>query len=311
MHSHKFFSSSIGVFLGALICCGLWGSAYPFVKLGMGRLSITSSDIPDQILFAGCRFTMAGLMVILLGSLFSRKLLIPRGKEWKHVGIMSLFQTVGQYIPYYIGLAHTSGTNTSVVDSLSYFFAILASCLLFHLEKFTWKKFLGCLLGFAGVVLINLNFRGGSLFSFRMSFMGEGLILLSAVSYAFSSVCSRMFSQNANPIMLSGWQFFTGGLVILCIGLLSGGWISHWTLTGLLIFLYLVFVSTFAFTLWTVLLKYNDVSRVSIYGFLNPIFGVVLSALILGEKQGLQPKYLIALIGISCGISLVNVKSRS
>lgn len=305
----KFLSSDLGVFFGALICCGLWGSAFPAVKIGMQELGITSAMIPTQILFAGCRFTCAGIAVVLIGSIMHHKPLYPKKSEFKKLGILALFQTVGQYMPYYIGIAHTSGVNTSIVDSLSYFFSIVVACLIFRLEKITWKKFMGCALGFAGVILISVDW--GASLSFNMSFIGEGMILLSALSYSFSSVFAKIFSRDSNPVMLSGWQFFFGGLVIIAIGLLSGGHFDPWSGKAIAIFIYQVFISTCAYTLWTILLKYNDVSKVSIYGFLNPVFGVLLSALFLGESQGFQLKYLLALVGISIGISLVNLKSKS
>lgn len=300
----SFLKKNITVFFGTMICCALWGSAFPCVKIGMRMLSIGSSDTADQFLFAGSRFTLAGFLVVVIGSLLEKKLLVPRsGRQLKKIGILSIFQTIGQYSLYYIGIAHTSGVNTSIVDSLSYFLAILNAALLFRMEKLTGKKIAGCLLGFAGVVLVNLS---GSGLDFHMTFLGEGMVFLSAVSYSFSSTFAKKFSTDDDPVLLSGWQFMAGGVVLMLLGLIGGARPKHFTPGMLVLFIYLALISTIAYTIWTVLLKYNDVSRVSIYGFMNPIFGVLLSALFLGETEGLGINYLAALLVISIGIALIN-----
>ena len=70
-------------------------------------------------------------------------------------------------------------------------------------------------------------------------------------------------------------------------------------------------ISAVAYTLWGVLLKYNPVSRVSVFGFMNPVFGVLLSALILGESaQALSIYALAALVLVSLGIYVVNKPER-
>lgn len=298
--NETFMQKKSTVFFGAMLCCALWGSAYPCVKLGMKLLDIRQNRSGDQVLFAGERFFLAGFLVVLLGSLLRRQVLIPHGRQHRKIWILCIFQTILQYSFYYVGLAHTSGVNASVVDSLSYFFSILTACLIFRMEPLTGKKVLGCLLGFGGVVLVNLDKTG-----FTMN-RGDLLILISALAYSFSSVFAKIFSRDDDPVLLSGYQFMAGSLVLILAGLLMGGRFHPFTGQSFLLYFYLAFVSTAAYTLWAVLLKYNDVSEVSIYGFMNPVFGVILSALILGEHQGFGLKYLAALLSISVGIALVN-----
>ena len=78
----------------ALICCALWGSAFPCIKIGYQMFSIGGNDTASQILFAGIRFLLAGLMVILICSFIYKKPLIPHnGTTVKRIFILSLFQT--------------------------------------------------------------------------------------------------------------------------------------------------------------------------------------------------------------------------
>lgn len=302
-----FLQKRIVVFFGAMICCALWGSAFPCVKIGMKLFAIRPDQTADQILFASCRFALAGILVIIVGSLLKKKSLIPKKQELPSILWLCLFQTVGQYFFYYIGIAHTSGVNTSIVDSLSIFLSILSASLLFRMEKLTGRKILGCILGFLGVVLVNLN--GGG-FNFHMTWIGEGMILCSAITYSFSSIFAKIFSRKSDPVLLSGWQFLIGGLILSVGAMLAGARPKSLTPGSFLLFLYLAFISMAAYTIWTILLKYNDVSLVSVYGFMNPVFGVLLSALFLGETEGLNWNYLLSLIFIAIGINLVNRQAK-
>ncbi len=294
---------------GALICCALWGSAFPCIKIGYELFHIEAADTPAQILFAGFRFTLAGILTILTGSLINRKLLIPKSaKTAGKIIRLSLLQTVIQYLFFYVGLAHTTGVKASVITGMNVFVAILVASLIFHQESLSSLKIAGCLTGFAGVILINLT---GSGLDSNMRFQGEGFIFLSAVAYALSSVFLKRYSETEHPVLLSGWQFFAGGIIMILCGLAMGGRPGHFTPSGTGMLLYLALVSALAYSLWGILLKYNPVSRVTVFGFMNPVFGVLLSALLLGETgQASGVRSLLALVLVCTGICLVNTSSR-
>lgn len=135
---------------------------------------------------------------------------------------------------------------------------------------------------------------------------GEGFILLSTVAYAFSSVIIKYFSDKENPVLLSGWQFFVGGFVMILCGLAGGGHIAGDSAPAVLLLLYMAFISACAYTLWSLLLAHNPVSRIAVYGFSNPVFGVLLSALLLHETSALNIRCLVALVLVCAGIILAN-----
>lgn len=290
------------VWAGALICCLLWGSAFPCVKIGYRLFAVAADDSSAQILFAGLRFTLAGILAILIGSVLSRKALLPEKEAAGGIVVLCLLQTVIQYFFFYIGLAHTSGVKASIIEAVSVFVAILVASLLFHQERLTAAKIIGCLIGFTGVVLINAR---GVETGFALN--GEGFLFFSTVSYAFSSVYLKRLSRRFDPVMLSGWQFIIGGLVMAAAGFLMGGRLQIVSSRALPMLFYLAFISAAAYSLWGILLKYNPVSRVAVFGFMNPVFGVLLSALLLGEKEqagGLVS--IVSLILVSAGIWIVN-----
>lgn len=290
------------VCLGATLCCLLWGSAFPFVKIGFGRLNISSADIPAEILYAGLRFTLAGVMTIIIASCVKKRVVRPTARAVPKIAALSLFQTIIQYFFFYIGLSNTSGVKASVIEAANVFVALAVSCLIFRMEKVTAAKIVGSIIGFAGVVLVNL---GGMTMGFTLT--GEGFILISTVAYAFSSVLMKKWSTEYDPLMLSGWQFLFGGIVMAAGGFIAGGRIHGFDGVSVILLIYLAFVSSAAYSLWSSLLKHNPVSKISVYGFLNPVFGVILSAVILGEaEQAFGWKSLAALALVCVGVYIVS-----
>ena len=177
------------VVIVAVLCCLLWGSAFPCIKLGYQLFDIPSGDSSSQILFAGIRFTLAGILVILAGSMMQGKLLKPSKTAIPKVLKLCMFQTVLQYIFFYIGLAHITGVKGSIVNAVNVFFTILVSCLLFRLEKLDRQKLVGCIIGFAGVIIVNL----GGEFDMSFTFHGDGFLMISAFAYALSSVLIKIY----------------------------------------------------------------------------------------------------------------------
>ena len=90
-----------------------------------------------------------------------------------------------------------------------------------------------------------------------------------------------------------------------------GGHLEHVTAGGAVLIFYLAMVSAVAYTLWSVLLAYNDVSKVAIFGFVNPLCSVILSAVLLGEvQQAFNAGSLVALLLVCAGIYIVNRKNK-
>lgn len=292
------------VWFMAMICCLLWGSAFPCIKIGYRLFQIEAADTASQIVFAGVRFFLAGVLALLFGSVMQKKMLMPEKKDVPMILKLSVMQTIVQYLFFYIGLAHTTGVKSSIIEAANVFVAILIASLIFHQEKLTGKKMLGCAIGFAGVVLINLGSGG---MDAHVQWNGEGFILLSTVAYAMSSVFIKRYSVKADPVMLSGWQFCVGGLVMAVVGKLMGGSLTFYESGCLPLLLYMAVISSVAYTLWAILLKYNPVSRVTVFGFMNPVFGVILSAWLLKENgQAFSLRGLTSLILVCIGIYMVN-----
>ncbi len=300
---NKSLSNPVFVTLGALLCTALWGSATPCIKIGYKIMFENGSpNVASTLLFAGIRFTLAGLITILIYSVARKRLLYPKRENLGCVGIVAIFQTVIQYFFFYVGLANTSGAKGTILSGSTSFFAILISALIFKQEKLTFKKILACVIGFIGIVIVNLN--GLEL---TMNLTGDGFVIFSTVSLAFSSVLIKIFSKREDPVVISGYQFMIGGAVMVAVGLLLGGRIDFITVTAILVLLYLSLLSAVAYALWGVLLKYNPVSRVTIFSFMTPVFGVLLVKIFLPENSNVSVlNMLISLFLVSLGVFMLN-----
>lgn len=303
--NNKIFTNTIFVTLSALLCCALWGSATPFIKIGY-TLTLPDKDVPSTILFAGIRFLLAGILTVLIYSIARKKILLPKKESISKIAVLSSFQTVIQYIFFYIGLANTTGVKGTVASGSNAFFAILIASLFFKQEKLTVKKIFACVIGFTGVILVNLNGL-----DFHMNFFGDGFVLFSAISYAISSVLMKNYAKHEDPVILSGYQFALGGLFMVIVGLFAGGQVTFGSIAAIGVLLYLALLSAVAYALWGILLKYNPVSKVTIFSFMIPVFGVLLSNLMLNEESRVSPVNLLITLALICtGIIILNYKKE-
>ncbi len=301
---NKLFTNVWFVSLAAILCCALWGSATPFIKIGY-ELIRPEATVPSTILFAGIRFFFAGIITIVIYSIARKKFLFPKQENLGKVATVGLFQTIIQYFFFYMGLSLTSGVKGTIISGSNTFFSIIIASLIFRQEKLTVKKIIACILGFAGIIIVNLN---GLDLTVNW---GDAFVLFSTVAYAVSSVLMKRYSNDEDPVVISGYQFIIGGTVMVVAGALMGGRIQIESLEAVGVLTYLSFLSAIAYALWGVLLKHNPVSRVTVFSFMIPVFGVLLSELMLTEASGVSyVNLLIALVLICIGITVLNYKKE-
>lgn len=297
----EFFTRRSVLFFCAILCTLLWGSAYPAIKSGYALLNIAPKDVPSQMVFAGWRFFLAGIFLLLLARATGRPWWGMKSGQLRKITLLGLTQTTLQYIFFYIGLAFATGVKASIMNATGTFFSVLLAHFIYHNDRLNYRKTLGCLTGFAGVLVVNFN---DSLFSFEFSLAGEGAIVLAAFVLAAASIYGKTISQQMDAMLMTAWQLGIGGAALLVIGLTLGGKVSDFTLASTLLLIYLALLSSVAFALWSILLKFNPVGMVTIFNFLVPVFGASLSAFFLNESV-LEWKYFFALLLVCGGIYLV------
>ncbi|MFT4173858.1 MAG: DMT family transporter [Rhodocyclaceae bacterium] len=301
MKNNQFLTDRRFVFSCATLCCLLWGSAYPAIKNGYALFNIAADDIPSKLVFAGWRFFFAGLALLVLARFTHRKLGPLNGTKWRQLALLGLTQTSLQYVFFYIGLAYTTGVKGSIMNSTATFFSVLLAHFIYKNDRITGGKALGCLLGFAGVMAVNFSH---DLLDFTFSLAGDGSVVMSAFILSAAMIYGKKVSQGMDSVVMTGYQLSIGGLALIVCGYLTGGTLHGFGLASTALMAYLVALSSVAFALWSVLLKYNRVGMVAPFNFLIPVSGAVLSAIFLSESI-FELKNGIALLLVCGGIWLV------
>jgi drug/metabolite transporter (DMT)-like permease len=295
------YQSRSGVFALATLCCLLWGSAYPAIKNGYALLHIGSGDIASQVLFAGWRFALAGLILLIVAAAMRKPVLRFSGRQMGQVALLGLTQTTIQYVFFYVGLAHASGVKSSIMNATGVFFSVVLAHFIYANDRLNSRKALGCLIGFLGVVVVNL---GGGGMGFDFSLTGEGFVVIAAFVLAAASIYGKRLSADMDPMVMTGWQLLIGGVILTGTGMGGGGHLEALDLRSGGLLLYMALLSSVAFAVWSMLLKHNPVGLIAAFNFLIPVFGVALSAVFLSESL-LRWSYLAALVLVCIGIWLV------
>lgn len=301
MITHPFFSNRKVVFLLASFCCLLWGSAYPAIKNGYALFAIDPTDIPSKMVFAGYRFLFAGLLLLLMALVTRRDGLKLNGRSLREYATLGLTQTSIMYIFFYVGLAYTTGVKSSIMNATGTFFSVLLAHFIYQNDRLSSGKVLGCLIGFAGVMAVNFN---RDLLDFNFTLLGEGFVVIAAFIQSAATIYGKKLSQKVDSVVLTGYQLAIGGAALVIGGYATGGVLTGFTLKSSALLFYMVLLSSASFALWTILLKYNRVGLVTVFNFLIPVFGAVLSAIFLGESI-LEWKNVLALVLVCGGIWLV------
>lgn len=294
----KILDSKLGIVLTAVFCNLLWGSAYPSIKIGYSLFDITDS-VSEKLFFAGLRFAAAGIMVLAAAIVVNKKVPVLNRNNAGQITVIGLIYTALQYVFFYIGLSNTTGANGSIVNSSTTFMALAAGYFVYK-EHVGIKKAIGAVIGFAGVLIVFLgNGIGG------VSFTGEGFILIAAACFVAGSMLSKSAAASTDAMTVTGYNLLIGGLVLLVAGIAGGGVIDTVNTKGVLILIYLAFLSAAAFTLWTMLLKKTSVGSISVFNFIIPVSGTILSAVFMKENI-YNLRYLVSLVLVCIGIVLVN-----
>lgn len=301
IYTNKYFRIIIVLFYTLL-----WGSAYPLIKIGFLEFGIRNEDNISKCLFAGTRFAISGFGILLLYSILPIK-----GKKFSAAGfIMSMaygiITTSLQYCFTYIGLSNVTGARGTILDQSGVFLIIIASGIFFKSERLTTRKLAGCFIGFGGIVLMNLKGLGtGENFCF-----GDGMMLLASFCMTIGAILSKFILQDTDAMFMVGVGQMTGGVIMTAVSLILGGRMSLSSTNSKLILAALCIISAAAYVLSNQLIKYNSLSKVSSYNLLIPVFGTMMSGLMLSENV-VTFVNLLALLLVSLGIYICNTKKES
>ncbi|WP_455258664.1 DMT family transporter, partial [Peptoniphilus asaccharolyticus] len=176
------------------------------------------------------------------------------------------------------------------------------SALLIKGDGLTKRKLLALCIGTIGIIYVN---SGGDL-STSFSLLGEGAIIMAITLNGLATVLVKKEGAGINSFVISTFQFCVGCIPLIVIGLMLKQTVWTINIKGILLIIYGGFVSSTAFTLWYMVLKNQSAGEFGIYKLFVPIFGSILSVIILGEDFSIR--LLIGFIMVIIGVLVLNKK---
>ena len=270
----RYFTATI--FL-AILACFLWSTAFVGIKLGL--------KFTTPLNFAGIRFFLSGLMIIPftggIGKYFREVKL-----HYRHILNVSLFQTFLLYSLFYTGISMASASVSAIIVGAGPLFVALMANFIIDNDKLTGKKLLSIFIGFSGIILIavdrfEINWEKGR------EFWGILILVIANIAGSFGNILVSKNKSAVSPLVLNSAQIMFGGLGIFVLSLfLEDHNFGIKPLEYYLSLTYLSLLSAIAFSIWFVLLKRPGVkvSELNIWKFLIPVFGALLSWLILPDE---------------------------
>lgn len=297
------------VVLLAVLCCLLWGTAFPVLKISYGELDLAADDVFSKMVFAGMRFMLSGMMVFIYYGIRYKKAPPIKASSLLPFLIFGILNTTLQYFFFYTGVANTTAIKGVLLDTSKPLFVVIFAHFLSKNDRINLGKTLGLILGFTGIIIVNMNKIGSGGLSLNFSLYGEGYLIFSSIASAAAVMYGKGLSKKYDPTVMNCYQFIFGSFILLAVGLIgTGGFHLKFNLAAVGLLLYSAALSAIAFVIWFNLLKHHKATSVTIFVFLIPIFGTMISSVVL-PNEAFSINVLISLVLSATGIYLVNRKS--
>lgn len=298
--STSIFQHRVWVVIMALSIAVAWGWAFPLLKLGFDEFGIAQHMTASKILFAGLRFASAGIILLIIAATTGKSFKVDTTWGWGYVVAFALLNTTLHYTFFYIGLSNSAGARAAILNSLGTFILVLLACMVFKSDKLTTKKLIGCLIGFTGILTLNI----GGTESGKFTFDGDGMIIINTICTAMAGLLIRNVSRRVDIFVGTGYALTIGGVLLIIPGFAFGGSLPSITVSGILILATLIAISAVCFAIYNKLISCNPVGKIAIFNSLIPIVGAITSCLCLGETFYWQ--YLISALLAGTGIYIIN-----
>ena len=299
LYGHKIYS-----ILFALVVCLFWGSLYPCISMGDDMFGYDAKHIPSVMLFAGLRFLVCGIVMTAGVSVRDKKIKLPDKVSILPILAVAFTTIVIHYSFQYMGVSLievNASSKSAILKQIGYLFISCFAFLFVKEDKFSVRKVIGGTLGFCGIIVVNLD---GLKFSVGI---GEVCIICASVLSVAGTVISKHVYKKLDTSYVVAYSQLIGGIVLTLAGLALGGKLTTITLRSVLLLCYMCFASITAYLLWGKLIKYNDVSKMSILKYFEPVFGVFISGVVLKTDSVYKLEYFFALLIILVAILVANL----
>jgi drug/metabolite transporter (DMT)-like permease len=258
-----------------LLLCGIWGSTWLFIKLGL-------ADLPP-LTFAGIRFVIACAIIVLV--IRARRISLPnQRRDWILLAVTGVLSFSLNYGLIFWAEQYISSGLAALLQATTPAFGLVIAHLHLPSERLTWAKIIGVILGICGVAVVfsnQLSIAGG------LALAGSVAVVASSVFVAYSNVLIKAHGRNLEPAILAAGQMFFGLIPLLLIGIpLEGNPLHYrWTAMAVVSLFYLAIVgSVIAFLLYYRLMHNMDVTKTMMISLVTPVVAVLLGMVVLREK---------------------------
>ena len=260
----------IRALLVGIIFAFIWASAFTSAR-------IIVADAPP--LFAlSMRFWVGGFIGIGMARWYGQSMrLTPI--QWRAAIIFGVFQN-GVYLGLnFVAMQWVEASFASIVASVMPLLVAMAIWLFFR-EKLSWIGIVGLFVGFIGVSMVMTSRLAGGIDS-----LGVLLCVIAVFSLTLTTLMIRGVASGGNLLMVVGVQMIIGAVVLLIPALMLESLYDvsfSWSLIAAFSYT-VVFAGLIATYLWMWLVDYIGATKAATFHFMNPIFGVSISAFVLSE----------------------------
>lgn len=243
-----------------------WGACFVAVSAGLAYAPV--------LWFAALRSLLAGA-VLLLVCLVQRRP-VPRSlRSWRLIVVLGLVNVTAAFGAMFAGIDRGSAGVAAVLANAQPLLIVLPAWLLLH-QVLTRRAVAALLVGFAGLVVVSGPGGGGG---------GAVLSLLSAAAITAGTLLVRWL-DDVDVIVFTAVHFLVGGLALVAVAAaVEGAPAIRWTLTFVLVLLFLAVVGTAAASLaWFVEAQRCDLTALAAWTFLAPVFGMGFAVVLQGER---------------------------
>lgn len=282
-----------------ILLCGIWGSTWAFIKLGL-------RDLPP-ISFAAVRFIIAVALLLLIA--YFRRARLPRTwAEWRVMAVTGILQFAVNYGLIFWGEKYISSGLAALLQATIPLFGLLIAHRYLPDEPLTAAKLCGVAVGLVGLaVVFSDQLRLGDVWSV----WGSAAIIVGALAAAYSNVLVKTEGAGFDISVLVAGQMLCGLVPLLIFGFLKEGnpLALRWTTGAIVSVLYLALVgSVAAFMLYYWLVRNMDVTNTQLIALVTPVVAVLLGVVFLDEK--LTWRIALGGLGIFAGIGLIILRRR-
>lgn len=273
----------------------MWSSAFATAR-------IIVADAPPLYALA-CRFAISGLLAVIVARAMGQDWRLTR-EQGRSVVLFGLMQNAA-YLGFNFMALQWVEASLAVIIAASMPLMVAALGWLLRGDKVGRLGVAGLVAGFAGVALImGTRVEGGA------DHLGVALCIGGALALAVATLTLRSASGQGNMLMVVGLQMLVGSAALGVLALAFETPRLEMSPAFVAAFAYQIFVPGLAATLlWFALVRRIGAVRAATFHFLNPFFGVMIAAGLLGERIG--PLDLLGVAVVAGGILAVQISRRA